>query len=346
MLSSVCAGGQGQQRAQRADLTNTVVMSGDQIEVRPEVSTCILDPLGGARIRHLHRKRLIAFAATIPRGRGVSLTLTLDRNRFAGPLAAYLVVRPKITDLMRRLFGEHPEWGGVLEFQEGSGDGWPHWHIIARLPRGAKLKALRDLLWRIWKDEWGFARAGLDLSKCRTEVGTAVYLCKYMTKAVSHVPAWVLDLPRCPRTFAMSKAAVARLPIELRPDRSKPSRHPERKRPLVGTVGSRLARSGSTVAIVRRRQIGQGEGARWRVDRLASGVPCPWREVPKSGIVGITDRPMRALRLADGLAVSEAVRELSMLGAHLCESVERENHALLYLAWEERHAMLPATGAA
>lgn len=125
------------------------------------------------------------------------MTLTVDRSKFASPQAAYLEVMEKryLPRLMTALGVDR--WLRVLEFQMKTGDGWPHWHVLADAV-GKRGRVDLKLAWRLWRDTWGVG--GLDLSNNDRLLGRPVseiirYLCKYMVKFPEKgFPSWVLEL--------------------------------------------------------------------------------------------------------------------------------------------------------
>lgn len=123
-------------------------------------------------------------------------TCTIDRRRFEGPRQAY----EKVSDgrfiwrLMRELGVKR--WAWALEFQQRTGEGWPHWHLLidlADLP-GHRLDLVKA--WRLWRDKWGLG--GLDLSMKDVHLASAehavMYLTKYLTKfPEGGFPPWVME---------------------------------------------------------------------------------------------------------------------------------------------------------
>lgn len=125
------------------------------------------------------------------------MTMTVDRSKFASPQAAYREVmeRRYLPRLMEAL--GVVRWVRVLEFQMKTGDGWPHWHVLADAT-GSKGRVDLKMAWRLWRDTWGVG--GLDLSNNERLLGRPVrdiikYLCKYMVKFPEKgFPKWVLEL--------------------------------------------------------------------------------------------------------------------------------------------------------
>jgi len=142
----------------------------------------------------------------------VLLTLTVDRDKFEGPGAAYDHVRTG--KYVARLMGAMgiKRWVCVLQFQEKSGDGWPHWHVLldaSCFPRGwFDYKRL----WHLWNKLWGLG--GLDVSKgerqASRDVGHAInYITRYLVRSPSRgIPRWFLERSGC-RMVASSRAVGA-----------------------------------------------------------------------------------------------------------------------------------------
>jgi hypothetical protein len=87
-------------------------------------------------------------------------------------------------------------WFWVLEFQEKTGEGWPHWHVLADLshyPGGRLPRNLLKRAWHLWRDVWGVG--GLDLrkeGKFRNSLHAVLYVTKYLVKWPKRGhPTWV-----------------------------------------------------------------------------------------------------------------------------------------------------------
>jgi hypothetical protein len=90
-------------------------------------------------------------------------------------------------------------WVWVLEFQQLTGDGWPHWHILidrSALPAHGRITHFLDLkkAWATWRDKWHLG--GLDFAPKR-ETQTAAHAVNYITKYLmgnqeGGFPEWVL----------------------------------------------------------------------------------------------------------------------------------------------------------
>ena len=122
------------------------------------------------------------------------LTLTVDRKRFSSPQEAHRVVADgKFIPRLMRMCGIKL-WVWVLEFQQETGEGWPHWHLcIDRADLPGRMVPLARA-WKLWRDTWHLG--GLQLSVKRqglTSAHALNYITKYLTKSPqSGYPEWVL----------------------------------------------------------------------------------------------------------------------------------------------------------
>lgn len=131
------------------------------------------------------------------------MTLTIDRHGtqtglgFEEPEEAfdYVTLGRYIPRLMQKLGIIY--WFWVLEFQSKSGDGWPHWHIVAdvshypgnRLPKSQLQKA-----WKLWRDTWRIGSVDVKLQPKKSPIHAIHYATKYLTKYPDRgFPAWVLQ---------------------------------------------------------------------------------------------------------------------------------------------------------
>ncbi len=115
------------------------------------------------------------------------LTLTYDRNRFAGPESAHNLGRPFIRKVMDRL-RKGVEWQGKhyqfmapycvkVEFHDDE-DGWPHYHLVVLTRRYVPVSLLAEL--------WGNGLCHVR----RIRNHDFHYLLKYVTKSGEY-PEWV-----------------------------------------------------------------------------------------------------------------------------------------------------------
>ncbi len=158
----------------------------------------------GGRRGWIVRQRLLATRKLWRRPR--LLTLTVDRKRFSSPVDAHRhVSRGKLVKELMRALGVKL-WVWVLEFQQLTGDGWPHWHVlidVAGLP-GGRVDLKRA--WALWLHKWGVGSVDLGKPGKRgfhksNDPGHAVmYLTKYLTKQPDGgYPIWVLRSRRAIR---------------------------------------------------------------------------------------------------------------------------------------------------
>lgn len=118
------------------------------------------------------------------------ITLTIDRNYFAGPESAFDYTRDQIRRMFHKL-RNGVEWNSKtilldvpyfvkVEFHE---DGWPHFHIIFLTRRRLPAALLRKL--------WPHGRTNIK----RIRNKRFHYLLKYVTKG-GKIPQWVLNRQR------------------------------------------------------------------------------------------------------------------------------------------------------
>lgn len=124
------------------------------------------------------------------------LTLTVDRGRFLTAKAAHAAVtKGFFIPRLMRLLGVR-RWLWALEFQQKTGEGWPHWHLLidlADLPEG---KIDLRKAWKLWRGKWNLG--GLDLTEKKVKLQSAehavFYITKYLTKMpTGGFPVWVLQ---------------------------------------------------------------------------------------------------------------------------------------------------------
>jgi hypothetical protein len=140
----------------------------------------------------------------------VLISLTFNRENFAGPREAYEAGAARITKFVERLWRwgliTTREWFRVLECHES---GWPHFHVLLN----AKRIPFEDVF-RAWnghdrvkgeKPRWGIVdirgrKAGWEK---RDAVG---YVCAYVTKRPADGwPAWIMESEGRIRRFQASK---------------------------------------------------------------------------------------------------------------------------------------------
>lgn len=172
------------------------------------------------------------------------LTLTIDRRNFSSPVAAHREVTSKhrVVELLRALGVKL--WVWVLEFQQLTGDGWPHWHIlidVADLPRGrVDLKRA----WRLWCTKWGLG--SVDLGKPKFHESNdpqhaIMYISKYLTKQPEGgYPLWVMKSRRAIR-FVQGCQKLGPL-VDVPRERSRASEDPPASRARRSPLLDRMAK--------------------------------------------------------------------------------------------------------
>ncbi|MCE9545155.1 MAG: hypothetical protein K8T25_06515 [Planctomycetia bacterium] len=139
------------------------------------------------------------------------LSLTVDRERFNCPEAAYLEVgqRRKLGVLMQHLrrakLLHSPRYFYVLEFQKA---GWPHWHLVVDA----------DFIDHSIVDRnWGIGFVWISRGEqFENGVHAGRYVSKYLTKAPRvGFPTWVLQSHRQIRRFGASRG----MRLDPRPER-------------------------------------------------------------------------------------------------------------------------------
>lgn len=228
--------------------------------LEPWYSGGLLDPEGGCGKRIAALKRFEALSRHLRRV--VLITLTVDRKRYATPEDAHKAACRLLSKFLSERLGI-AVWARVLEIQTKSGEGWPHWHVLAEL-RGTRWAAnggwlrLREFsarCWEVWRDEMGMGSVRVDLIK--SAKGTVGYVVKYVNKVWPAFPTWILDRERAPRVIGFSKAASAiirkemGLPEHVRRTTANP--RPRRS----STVLHRLAASGLRCKVMEER-VGRG----------------------------------------------------------------------------------------
>ncbi len=148
------------------------------------------------------RQRLLARAGGWIRP--AVLTLTVDRGEFSSPVQAYrYVTRKKLLWRLMRALGVK-RWFWVLEYQQKTGSGWPHWHILIDLADvpGGRVDLVKA--WQLWRDRWGVG--GLQLEVRDVEFDSVEHALMYITKYLMKqpeggFPTWVLKSRQSIRFF-------------------------------------------------------------------------------------------------------------------------------------------------
>ena len=125
------------------------------------------------------------------------LTLTLDRERFPSPEAAYEHARGYIRRLLD-LMGLDKAFV-VLAFHPKAPE-WAHWHLLIDLDDcGGFLDFKR--MWHLWRDKWGCGRFDVSPPKGRDAVAAAGYILGYAQHQAGVVADWVIERTRVPRAY-------------------------------------------------------------------------------------------------------------------------------------------------
>jgi hypothetical protein len=230
----------------------------------------------------------------------VLFTLTVDRTKWATPEEAYRDIKEGgyIWRLMRSIGAEI--WFYVVEFQQKSGGGWPHWHIVIEKEdwAGRMPKDVLQTAWRLWRDTWKIG--GVDVKSFAGAGEHAInYVTKYLMKQpVKGYPEWVLVSDQRIRFCAASRSVgplVATVRLETDDDgeeesdehgEEKSDKHEKRKKsqPLV----YRMSECGVYSVVFREKVSQEGDvtlewcgnlpcSVEFVLERIASGRLSPGR---------------------------------------------------------------------
>ena len=220
----------------------------------------------GPRMGFVLRMRLLAVADNFHKP--TLFTLTVDRENFGSCQAAHDFISSKgrISLLMKRLGVKL--WVWVLEFQQKTGDGWPHWHVLVDLADCPGGKIDLERAWKFWRDKWGIGGLDLQIKRRFRQPRHAVnYITKYLTKSPkSGYPRWVLESKKAIRLVAACRklgALVSDGGSKLRSESDGERKPRGRRRPLV----DRLAECGQKTTAMRQDIDADNE----RVDRSFVG---------------------------------------------------------------------------
>lgn len=198
----------GREAARRLEL-NTDNRTQDRVIFVPVQCQCRTCPTCGPRLGWHLRQNLLGKAEEFIAP--ALLTLTIDRDHFADPEGAHTFVseQGRIRLLMRHLCLKR--WVWVLEFQQQTGTGWPHWHILIDLGELPRRRVDLDKAWALWRDKWGIGGVDLQVRRKFPDPRHAInYITKYMMKQPHNgYPVWVLESSRKIRLLQASRAIGA-----------------------------------------------------------------------------------------------------------------------------------------
>lgn len=210
---------------------------GPRLVVKPCHCKCRTCPGCGPKLAWLVRAALIAIARKIFK-KPCMLTLTVDRREFGSSQAAHRFISDKgcIRLLMRHLKIKHYAW--VLEFQQKTGDGWPHWHILIDLSDCPGGRVDLEAAWKFWRRKWNLG--GMKLSE-RHQFEDPVHAVNYVTKYLSKLPAsgypdWVLNSKKRIRFFQGSRSLGPLTGYCSTSSKSEPSEKRKRRRSMVPLI--------------------------------------------------------------------------------------------------------------
>lgn len=259
-------------------------------------------------------------------GRWLLVTLTVDRRGFLGPEVAYLVGNERVREVARAL--EATLYVCGFEVQGKTGAGWPHWHLMLKVPDGLEVGECRRRVERAWttmaesidQDTGEVTRSRerigrqlqVEWANDRNAAGT--YALKYLTKPWEAVPDWMGEGRRQIRKLRASSSFFDLLERLHRHVRHRGGRQVStRGRKPARTLFERMASSGSYSNVFRVDQDGR---LRWEAT-----LP-----VPSTGYFDLALRPdVRALAAGTPhetwdrarLVVSDGlVRQLRLNGAY------------------------------
>jgi hypothetical protein len=137
------------------------------------------------------------------------LTLTVARDQFDTPEQAFGTITDTKRGLLRRLMRSLDVrlWVWVLEFQQMTCTGWPHWHFLIDLDDLPNRRLDLGKAWHLWRDKW--ALGGIDLQARPNGFKNAAHAINYITKYLIKqpkmgYPLWVLEWEAPIRFFQAS----------------------------------------------------------------------------------------------------------------------------------------------
>jgi hypothetical protein len=214
-------------------------------------------------------------------GRWVFVTLTLNREWFTCPEAAY----QRCNDYVRKVLSAMSGRGIFIcafEVQSLNGDGWPHWHGLVWAPddrslddvKAAGVKAWRTTTEHVDEVTGEVVRSReligwVDVQAAKDRKAVGIYVSKYITKAWPAVPAWMGQSDRKFRKVRWSDGVYDVIERLHRRDRVRGSRRPSslRGRRPARPLFERMASSASSLDVFK---VG-----RWGEREYVATVPIP-----------------------------------------------------------------------
>jgi hypothetical protein len=248
-----------------------------EVYIRPQRSGGPFDPMG-ARAHDVHRAQDMRAITQLLPGRWVFVTLTVNRHLFVSPELAYDRCNERVRRVMRDLC-PRGVYFVAFEVQTKTGDGWPHWHVLAWVPDHRTEDQLRECVrhrWRIRErnerisEETGEVTQSpsiesigfVHVETVRDNTRAGAYVSKYLTKPWPAVPAWMGESTRRLRKLRFSDECYTILERLYRHDRKRGSRSErvsDRPRRPVRPLFQRMAASGLGVLAFKRGQGGRME---------------------------------------------------------------------------------------
>lgn len=223
------------------------------------------DPLGGRVCDRNRADDLVALVDAF-KGRWVMVTLTMKRKAWTCPEAGYERCKERVRRV-GQVLSPRGVWFRTMELQTKTGEGWPHWHVLAWAPDDRSVAELRQEVKKAWRvrtervnqdtgevtlscEQVGF----VDVEEARTREGVGRYVAKYVMKRWPAVPRWMGRSVCRFRKFGASPGAYEaweRLHrhVVVR-GRRKPAGGVRRR---VRTLFERMARSGSRCLVWEKR---------------------------------------------------------------------------------------------
>lgn len=222
------------------------------------------DPLGVRAADVARGSDVVAMVTSCP-GRWLLISLTINRELFIGPEAAY----QRANEYVRKAIASGcPKgiWFAAVELQGKTGDGWPHWHVLAYCPDSRSPDQVKAHVLRAWRtrtphfdpetgevSSWSSESIGfVDVEEVESAKGAGTYAAKYVVKPWPAVAPWMLASTCRFRKFRLSNLAYAVLEKLHRHEVHRGRRRPpaEREhRPRVRTLLDRMADSASKLQV-------------------------------------------------------------------------------------------------